>query len=812
MIETNKRDALIAILAALLVSTLLPSISAYSGPDGSGICTCSDTCSDCNTALGASGCLEVQLTNDLIDQTGTCIQMVPSKTFNCNGYDIAGSGDFASVAGISIQSIISGATVQDCTLTDWINGIVVDSSIGVNLQGNTVGRSLDDGISILDSSSTTLSGNTIQSNARYGIYLNPTSVTNAVLSNEVCDNTADDISDANGGNTLNENTCSSGCDNPCPTKSYSISGSTCTVSGNCASISEALADVSCSEVKITSNVNDFSAGNCVLFQTNNKVLDCQGNTIDGNEGDIGIVVSGNSGITIKDCVLTDWENGISLTDVASSTVKDVEVSSGGTGVYLLRSTGNTLSSILANNNDNGIYLRESSTGNTISTATLTDNGASGILFAMSSTGNTLRDSFSISSNSVGVNLDTSSGSNTLLRNNVCGNSQQDILSLSSNPGGADNICELTSGWDDAGETGCTYSCSATTNPECNSCLGCTQKLESPLYPLVEMSANIDDDVTLQCINITRPVTFDCKGHSIIGNELGRGIDVSSTDTVHVRNCVIEDWGTAVTLTSTTDSILTNIDASSNGRGLQITSNSADNYISDSTFCLNGPPDVDNQGSGTSGSNNKCDGNTNWGSGSCSEPCSQIDVSLNLAADISVGFDGDPVEWTYTLTNNDPVNSVDVVVSSDYLADNDLSCDLTPLTLPGGQSVVRVCNTVLDAPVNGPRGDDCSGAHATVTADIDFNSPTGLIETSLLASDTVTIGNTLGDGDCEFCGGETCFNAQSDCGSCPADFWLLEIINNTASSDLRFMLEYDVDGYLIPGKIAGVSFTVWDDTK
>ena len=34
------------------------------------------------------------------------------------------------------------------------------------------------------------------------------------------------------------------------------------------------------------------------------------------------------------------------------------------------------------------------------------------------------------------------------------------------------------------------------------------------------------------------------------------------------------------------------------------------------------------------------------------------------------------------------------------------------------------------------------------------------------------------------------------------------VNNAASSDQRFMLEYNTSGNLMPGHIAGVSFTIW----
>jgi len=60
---------------------------------------------------------------------------------------------------------------------------------------------------------------------------------------------------------------------------------------------------------LDSDITDSSTSNCMDITANNVVLDCQGNTIDGNDdADAGINLgSFVTNITIKNCILKDWD-------------------------------------------------------------------------------------------------------------------------------------------------------------------------------------------------------------------------------------------------------------------------------------------------------------------------------------------------------------------------------------------------------------------------------------------------------------------------------------------------------------------------
>ena len=61
-----------------------------------------------------------------------------------------------------------------------------------------------------------------------------------------------------------------------------------------------------------------------------------------------------------------------------------------------------------------------------------------------------------------------------------------------------------------------------------------------------------------------------------------------------------------------------------------------------------------------------------------------------------------------------------------------------------------------------------------------------------------------------CSGDTLWSASGALSSLGKD--LLDEMNNTAASDLRFTNVFDSTGTIEPGKIAGLSFVVWEDIR
>jgi cysteine-rich repeat protein/parallel beta-helix repeat protein len=114
-------------------------------------------------------------------------------------------------------------------------------------------------------------------------------------------------------------------------------------------------------------------GHGIGIDTDNVVLDCNGHTITRGSGGLGsgIVLDYNDNVTIKNCVVEGFRQGIYLYDSHSSTLTDnIIVSTGGYdeywqwGIMLVNSSGNTLTDITTiGSNYYGIQLHLDSDSN-----------------------------------------------------------------------------------------------------------------------------------------------------------------------------------------------------------------------------------------------------------------------------------------------------------------------------------------------------------------------------------------------------------------------------------------------------------------
>ncbi|MBN2013918.1 MAG: right-handed parallel beta-helix repeat-containing protein [Candidatus Altiarchaeota archaeon] len=178
----------------------------------------------------------------------------------------------------------------------------------------------------------------------------------------------------------------------------------------------------------TITVNNY-VGTCINSPAgfNNKIFDCQGNTIDGDNtgNDFGIILDGKTGNTIRNCKITGFREGIDIRGT------------GGDNNQLINNTANE-------NTLHGIYI--GTHGNTL-------------------TGNTANNNQRIGVYIVHV-LNNVLNENTFCNNNQEGGSFEDIVSLDVTTGD-NNRCDTTDNYDDEGTTGCTYTCSQQQVPEFN---------------------------------------------------------------------------------------------------------------------------------------------------------------------------------------------------------------------------------------------------------------------------------------------------------------------------------------------------------
>ncbi|MEM4358255.1 MAG: NosD domain-containing protein, partial [Candidatus Pacearchaeota archaeon] len=109
---------------------------------------------------------------------------------------------------------------------------------------------------------------------------------------------------------------------------------------SCANCTAQLNDPSCSEVLLTTDIID-NPGGCIDNPENfsNKVFDCQGHIIDGTYSvGYGVYLSGKQNNTIKNCIITDFREGIHLSFSSNNSVVNNTVNSNAWyGIYLSNS-------------------------------------------------------------------------------------------------------------------------------------------------------------------------------------------------------------------------------------------------------------------------------------------------------------------------------------------------------------------------------------------------------------------------------------------------------------------------------------------
>ncbi|MEE8400858.1 MAG: right-handed parallel beta-helix repeat-containing protein, partial [Candidatus Hydrothermarchaeaceae archaeon] len=141
------------------------------------------------------------------------------------------------------------------------------------------------------------------------------------------------------------------------------------------------------------NTDINSSGTCLTIGASDVILDCQENSITGENasGSYGISANGKSNVTIKNCNIRDYQYGI----------------------YLDSSNSSTLENNTASSNARWGIILDSSSFNSLTNNTAHSNGYDGILLDTSSNNNTLTNNNASSNVWFGIYLDTSSEFNTL---------------------------------------------------------------------------------------------------------------------------------------------------------------------------------------------------------------------------------------------------------------------------------------------------------------------------------------------------------------------------------------------------------------
>ena len=140
------------------------------------------------------------------------------------------------------------------------------------------------------------------------------------------------------------------------------------------------------------------AGAGLTIGADDITLNCKGHTLTGNGTNIGIRLDGVSGVTVKNCHVSDFGIGFSLQGSSGNTLKENAA------------TGNT-------SPGSGAYtLRSGSNGNTLKENTATGNSGRGFLVGSGSSENTLKENIATGNNFRGFDLGGDSNDNTFKGN------------------------------------------------------------------------------------------------------------------------------------------------------------------------------------------------------------------------------------------------------------------------------------------------------------------------------------------------------------------------------------------------------------
>ena len=139
---------------------------------------------------------------------------------------------------------------------------------------------------------------------------------------------------------------------------------------------------------LNQSIWDSNVSICMDITANNITLDCQGYTIDGDDYLARIAIwiyrssPENTNITIKNCIISDYGDGVYLYNANNNTIAnttsksnrgyDLEIGYYGYGIHLYNSSDNRVINCMANSNCYGIRLGGSS-GNEIVNCTAKEN-------------------------------------------------------------------------------------------------------------------------------------------------------------------------------------------------------------------------------------------------------------------------------------------------------------------------------------------------------------------------------------------------------------------------------------------------------
>ena len=180
---------------------------------------------------------------------------------------------------------------------------------------------------------------------------------------------------------------------------------------SCSSCNTAIASANSGDIfLLNTSISDYSGYSCIDFggSVQNITFDCQGIIIDGDGSTNYGIYLGRLGefsnITIQNCIVTEFGDGIYLGGSNNNTLKNItSLDNSQSGIYSTSSSYNNLTNITVDSNSEGIYFHSSS-NNLLINITSSNNLQYGTHFRWDSYYNAITNS-TIENNSQGLYLE-----------------------------------------------------------------------------------------------------------------------------------------------------------------------------------------------------------------------------------------------------------------------------------------------------------------------------------------------------------------------------------------------------------------------
>jgi parallel beta-helix repeat protein len=170
------------------------------------------------------------------------------------------------------------------------------------------------------------------------------------------------------------------------------------------------------------------SGDGLVIGANGITLDCDDLSLTGSGIDDGILISGKSGVTVKNCFISGFADGIEADYCDGLTLKSNKVLfNNENGINFVSTTNSLLKANFSHDNDDdGISLDSNSDGNTVDGNKANSNGGAGIDLEGTSSGNSVTHNTAERNQEPGIDLEGDATGNSVAQNSVRRNNSDGI--------------------------------------------------------------------------------------------------------------------------------------------------------------------------------------------------------------------------------------------------------------------------------------------------------------------------------------------------------------------------------------------------